>query len=125
MLIVLDKLPQVRDGTLLSFWIYRISKNAALKAARDNLRRRTENIDTKGNCAAEADGEAELLEHELELAFVRRALRELKPMDRQIVEQKYLKEVSISELQQHTGLSASAVKMRLLRARGQLLNICR
>lgn len=123
MLIVLDKLPQLRNGNLLSFWIYRISKNEAFKAAKASIHLQTDNINLKLNYAAETDGEAQLLDRELQLAFVRRALHQLKPLDRQIVKLKYFKQASIHDLQQETGLSASAVKMRLLRARGQLLNI--
>jgi RNA polymerase sigma-70 factor (ECF subfamily) len=125
MLIVMEKLPQLRDGKLLSFWIYRISKNEAFKAAKVSARHRTSEINANLNRASDAEGKAGLLDHERQLIFVRRALRELKPIDRQIVVLKYFKEASILDLQQETGLSASAVKMRLLRARGQLLNLFR
>ena len=121
MLIVLDKLPQLREGKLLSFWIYQISKNEAVKAAKASAHRRTDSIDTKLNCAAETDSEAQLLDRELQLAFVYRTLHQLKPLDRQIIRLKYFEQASISDLQHETGLSASAIKMRLLRARGQLL----
>lgn len=123
MLIVLDKLPQVRNGKLLSFWIYRIAKNEAVKAAKNSARLRADDIATTLDYAAEPDGAAKLLHHELRLACVRRLIRDLKPLDRMIVELKYFKKASIRDLQQETGLSASAVKMRLMRARGQMLQL--
>lgn len=122
MLIVLEKLPQLRNGDLLSFWIYRIAKNAAVKAAKSCCRQRTDEISNEFDCAADEEGEADVMETEIKLAFVRRALRELKPADREIVELKYLKDASVRDLQLKTGLSMSAIKMRLLRARQQMLN---
>lgn len=122
MLIVLENLPQLRNGSLLSFWIYRISKNAALKAAKTGARQRTDEISEAFDYVAEEDGGADLMETEMKLAFVRRALRELKPADREIVELKYLQDASVRDLQLKTGLSMSAIKMRLLRARQQIMN---
>lgn len=123
MLIILDKLPQLRDGSLLGFWINRISKNEAYKAAKSSAHSRTESIGSKLNYAAEMEDKEELLDRELQLTLVRRALSQLNSLDRQIIKLKYFGQASISDLQQETGLSASAVKMRLFRARGQLLSI--
>lgn len=123
MLIVMDKLPQLRDGSQLGFWIYQISKNEAYKAAKHSALSRTDNIESKLNYAAETDNKKELLDRELELTLVRRALSQLNSLDRQVIKLKYFGQASISDLQQETGLSASAVKMRLFRARGQMLSI--
>lgn len=123
MLTVLDKLGQLRDGRLLSFWIYRIAKNEALRAARRNALYRTVDIDTKINCAGEPTMETAALEYELYLASVCRLMRQLNPLDRKMLELKYFKEASIRDLERQTGLSTSAVKMRLMRARGQMLNL--
>lgn len=121
MLTVVHQISHLRNGDLLSFWIYRIARHAALAEVKSQGRRRTECLTENLNLTNEQDEARYGRDLEVRLAMVPRALLGLKEKDREIIELKYLNNFSVGDLQRHTGLSTSAVKMRLLRARQQLL----
>ncbi len=102
-------------------WMLRIASNECV----DRLRRRkpTVSLDGMGDDGAwewqagqSPNPETEMLHHERKIE-IRRLLEELSPLDRSIITLFYWEGLSYTEIGEVTGLSVSAIKSRLFRAR--------
>ncbi|HEY5912723.1 MAG TPA: sigma-70 family RNA polymerase sigma factor, partial [Verrucomicrobiae bacterium] len=103
-----------------AFWCW--LKVLARSAARDAGRKQHRYLALLESFASKwrADSEpSPMNEHSLQ-AHLQEALEELCAADRQFIEGKYLKGLTVSELAANTGLTDKAVESRLLRLRHQL-----
>ena len=112
---VFQKLPDFRGHAKLSSWIYRIAHNCCI----DRLRRRKRGLST-GELfgdppAPEETPYYQILERDLQQ--LDQVLAELSDDYRSLLLKKYRDEMSIKELAAELGLSESAVKMKIKRAR--------
>jgi RNA polymerase sigma-70 factor (ECF subfamily) len=114
-----DHLAIFRGESRFSTWLYAITKNTCIEYIRKNDPSRFIKIEQVMNLPAEENHEdactipcIERLLHTME---------HLSPSEREILEMKYTQNKSIKDLQQKYNLSASAVKMRLKRARSKIL----
>ena len=112
-----------------STWAYRVTVNATLMRMRSARRRRADSLAALPAAVAErvvadARGGGDVAIDESGRRALRSALDEalstLKPLDREIVNLRLLDELSTEDVADRTGLSATAVKTRLHRARARL-----
>ena len=120
MIKVMHKLPTLKNGFLLGFWIYRIAQNYSIDYCKDrNHFASMVSEDWLEGADEGADKEAlEAREHLLD--SLEPALQRLKEADRQLLIRKYLDNHSVEELENEYQLTGSAVKMRLSRARNRM-----
>lgn len=113
-----------------STWAYRVTVNAALMRMRSSRRKRAESLDALPQDLAEQrvhdarcdDGDEVVADPDRaeRKAAVAAALAGLPEIDRRIVELRLKDDLSTEEVSARTGLTASAVKTRLHRARARL-----
>lgn len=112
-----------------STWLYRVTFNAALMRLRTRRRKGADSLDALASGVAEAvvQRAAEADERDLDVegwleqqerkVGVREALSQLKAQDQNLMQLRYGDDLSTEEVAAMTGMSASAVKTRLHRAR--------
>ena len=118
-----EKIGHLKAPSLFSSWLFRIAHNRCIDRAKDRQRRQAVSTDGPLQLADVAfDLEAALAE---EAAINRIALlmEELSPESRTMLLAKYCEGRSIHELTELWGISESAVKMRLARARNRVLSL--
>jgi RNA polymerase sigma-70 factor (ECF subfamily) len=111
-----------RGDSSLKTWLLRIARNLYLnRKRRDERSSSLDELEEKGmtTAAGDRDPESRLIEEE-EGEMVRRALRELSEDDRSILLLWAEEELSCREIGDVLGISVTAVKTRLFRARRRL-----
>ena len=120
---------QFQGASKPSTWLYRVTFNAALMRLRTRRRKGAESLDALATNVAEAavhrafiDSDRDVDAEEIMEAFERKsavqeALRALKPRDQQLMQLRYSDDLSTEDVAAAMGMSASAVKTRLHRAR--------
>jgi RNA polymerase sigma-70 factor, ECF subfamily len=116
-----------------STWLYRVTFNAALMHLRSRRRKGADSLDALPQTTAEVrvqeayernGNDLPVPEAGIERRHLRTlldgAFEELRPIDRTIVHLRFVEDLSTEEVSEKTGLSASAVKTRLHRARAVL-----
>ena len=120
---------QFRGAALPSTWAYRVTVNAALMRLRTRRRKGAASLDALPDDVKEGvvhghrdDGTAPALDpdRQTKQALLDKALSRLSPLDHEIVRLRHGEDVSTEDVGAITGLSASAVKTRLHRARARL-----
>jgi len=114
-------IPKFRGESSERTWLYRIAHNTAITAAAKLWRRgRAESSldDLPDPPAVSTQGDAQLIRSQKH-AWLIAAIRELAPVDRQIVTL-HLEELSYREIQEITGMSEGAIATRLSRIRDRL-----
>ena len=124
---------QFQGASRPSTWLYRVTFNAALMRLRTRRRKGADSLDALGAGVAEAlvqraasqDGvdADELLEARDRREAVREALTHLKPQDQELMRLRYGDDLDTDDVASLTGMSASAVKTRLHRARHALRDV--
>jgi RNA polymerase sigma-70 factor (ECF subfamily) len=124
---------QFQGASRPSTWLYRVTFNAALMRLRTRRRKGADSLDALGAGVAEAlvqraasdDGvdAEELLEARDRREAVREALTRLKPQDQELMRLRYGDDLDTDDVAALTGMSASAVKTRLHRARHALRDV--
>lgn len=114
-------LPKFRGESSQRTWLYRIAHNVAISHS-VKLRRRGRTEETMAEhfdvASASATAEHGMLESE-KLRLLNAAIRELAPIDRQIV-LLHLEDLSYAEIEEIAGISQTAIATRLTRAREKL-----
>jgi RNA polymerase sigma-70 factor (ECF subfamily) len=118
-----------------STWLYRVTFNAALMRLRTRRRKGALSLDALPGDVAEGavhrardahaampDPEQVCLRHAAD-ADVIRALASLKPVDQRLVQLRYAEGLSTEDVGAQVGMSTSAVKTRLHRARAALKDV--
>ncbi len=101
-------------------WLFRIVSNRCKTHLATRQRRRTERLDCHGPRLAAPDNQGVELERHDERRAIERALQELPVEQREAVVLRYIEGFSVREIAAAVGVSPSAVKMRLHRARAAL-----
>ncbi len=112
-----EKLGSWRGESSLSTWLYRIVYTTALSSLRSGRNFFETAPEPSGSLADESD-DLQLSDENIER--MRRALDELAPLDRTLVNLFYLEERSVRDVAAICGVSEANVKTRLHRARGRL-----
>lgn len=111
-----------RGDSSLKTWLLRIARNLYLnRKRRDERSSSLDELEEKGiaTAAEDPDPESRMIREE-ESDMVRRALRELSEEDRSILLLSAEEELSCREIGEVLGISVTAVKTRLFRARRRL-----
>ena len=118
-----------------STWLYRVTFNAALMRLRTRRRKGADSLDALAPDVADAQvsramesrvgsiSPEELAERSSLRGALDDAMATLKPIDRQIVRLRFCDGLSTEEVSEATGLTTSAVKTRLHRARALLRDV--
>lgn len=126
---------QFQGASKPSTWLYRVTFNAALMRLRTRRRKGAESLDALATGIAEAvvqrasEGDDrhidadELIERSERRDAVRAALSGLKAQDQNLMQLRYGNDLSTEDVASLTGMSASAVKTRLHRARQSLKDV--
>lgn len=97
-------------------WFYRIIFNAALAVKR----KRKENVEDIETAHALADDTSDGMKQRDQHFYIEKALKQLSSEDAAIITFFYLKEQSLEEIAEITGMTANNAKVRLHRARQRL-----
>jgi len=106
-----------------STWIYAITYNTCINFLKNKKRRSyiTDEFDNKHDISADDENEIESKKlFEIDIEHLKQLLNEIKPSDKMLLLMKYQDNMSIEDIAEELELSNSAVKMRLLRARGRI-----
>jgi RNA polymerase sigma factor (sigma-70 family) len=117
------KLATFKGNSKFSTWLFSITANYCVEVLRKNKHIAFEKIDDQFILTdISDDNSSELFDYYLpELINV---LKEIPEIDQAMLRMKYEQNYSIKDLQDSFNLSASAVKMRLQRARHRIEKIC-
>lgn len=98
----------------VSSWIYQIARNRQIDVVRKENRVMPEELtdELQGEGTSKEDA-SQILAMDQEAETLRRALAQLKPGQRDMVEKAYLGELSHSEIQAETGLPLGTIKSRI------------
>ncbi len=126
MLKVMEKISTFRGDAKFSTWLYAITFNFCTDHSRKNKKRFYVGLESSLNLEDHSKEELVMaMEKEIESGIAEKALNAISEEDQQLLRMKYLFNKSISELQAMYNLSASAVKMRLMRAKAKAYCIYR
>lgn len=114
---------KLKDPNTLVKWLFLVARNACLDLIQKNKRSSTTTLESEDLIPEDVfDMEAALGKEEL-FNKMESALNQLKPEDKTFLEAKYFHGKSVKDLTQTYGMSASAVKMRLMRTRQKVQNL--
>jgi RNA polymerase sigma-70 factor (ECF subfamily) len=108
------------DPERFNGWLFKILSNLCRTAGAKRSRRRMERLETVSQFASDAPTPDEAAEASWTKAQVRAALDSIPADQREALVLMYLQGCSVAEIEELTGASASAVKMRLKRGRDAL-----
>jgi len=108
------------DPERFSGWLFKILSNLCRTAGSKRSRRATETLESVTRMPADGPGPDAAAEAAWTRAWVREALDEIPTDQREALVLMYLEGYSVTEIEELTGASSSAVKMRLKRGRDAL-----
>lgn len=118
-----EKITCLKSPALFSSWLFRIAHNACIDKAKDKQRHQMIPADGPYQFADEEFDLDTALAREDAIDRISLLVQQLSPEARTLLLAKYCEGRSIQELTQLWGISESAVKMRLARARSRVLNL--
>ncbi len=123
MLRVMEKIQSFNGASKFSTWLYSITFNYCIDQKRKGKGRFLESLDGLMDVPDFSIDENDAVQAgELTHNYAAKVLSEINRDDHQLLMMKYLSNNSILDLQKMYALSASAVKMRLMRARERAVN---
>ncbi len=121
---VMEKLPLLKNGFLLGFWMYRIAQNQSIDYCKAQKYYRTASLTESSNTPEATADLTDLQKKELCLDSLESMLEQLNDSDRELLLKKYFKNKTVEDLGLEYQVSESAIKMRLSRARNRLAALC-
>lgn len=119
-----EKLDSFRGTASYSTWLFSITRNECLQYLRKTRRRSMVPLSDTYDVAEEENSEMQAKQQLQEEAVFTASLQQLSQEEQQLLLMKYWHHASTKDLQQSLGLAtASAVKMRLQRARNHMLHL--
>ena len=103
----------------LSTWLYRIAFNTAISYTRKTRIQVSSLTDSEFMVSSDEDSASAMYDEDRK-RYVHQALQRLPAVDASVVMLFYLKEMSLEEVSQATGLTISAIKVKLFRSRKKL-----
>lgn len=120
-----EKISHLRSPALFLSWLFRVAHNACIDQAKGRRRHPTVSTDSSLQLAEETFDLEDAMDKEKAIDSIGLLLEKLSPEAKSILIAKYCDGRSIQELTQLCGISESAVKMRLCRARNRVLSLYR
>lgn len=117
-----EKIYSFKGKSSFSTWLFSITTNHCLEYLRKKNKISFFSINDHWDIADEnTDHTASILIYQKEEA-IKKIIQDMSQEDKEMLTMKYEKNASVKELQHKFTLSASAVKMRLMRARKKIMN---
>ncbi len=116
-----DSLSKLRDVVTFRAWLFRIAHNACIDYGRNQSKLKMTSAEERFDLADQPADIDALMAKDRMIEQMHDLIESLDEADRTLLQLKYMDRASIKELQQKMGLSASAVKMRLLRVRNKVI----
>lgn len=108
----LDKGPQTSDSQAQR-WLFRVARNQTLDSIRGEKRRTRREHAYQAHGAKDSGDPASIFERNESLARIGRCLEKLSQELREVVYLKFVEELSLSEISEHTGMPRSTVALRV------------
>lgn len=118
-----EKIHHLKAPAQFSAWLFRIARNACIDQAKEKQKRQSVSPDSSPDLVEEEFDVEEAMAKEAAIEQIRLLMERLAPEARSILMAKYFDGRSIQELTELMGLSESAIKMRLSRARHRMLKL--
>lgn len=123
---VFQNLEKFKGKSSLSSWIYRITYNTAIDAARKSRQEATRLdslqlsrlSDTEVDALLDADDSSDSSEERI--ALLEQAMEKITAEERALITMQYYEDLSVKEISQISGLSEANVKVKLMRTRKKL-----
>jgi RNA polymerase sigma-70 factor (ECF subfamily) len=116
---VLRKLDTFKEQARFTTWLYQVVRNAALDRSKQRRRKmaREEDLEVAHNAPGESRDLAQETDRARILARVRECFRELPERQREVFDMADLQGLTSPEIAERLGISASTVRVSLLKAR--------
>jgi len=118
-----EKIPHLKSAELFPNWLFRIAHNLCMDRMRKTKKERTYSLDDSFDLMDDTSEQEYRLEKEVLLQQLQSFLESIEPKNKEILVAKYIDNKSISEIKSTLGVSESAVKMRLSRARKKIASM--
>jgi RNA polymerase sigma factor (sigma-70 family) len=118
-----EKIGQLSQPFYFPSWLFRIAHNMCIDSGKAKQKNQTVGIQGQLNLACEEVDVEAMIKKEAMLNQLEVLMSDLDADSREILVQKYFYNKSITDLQKQFKLSASAVKMRLVRARNKVAEL--
>ncbi|MCI5058836.1 MAG: RNA polymerase sigma factor [Flavobacteriales bacterium] len=115
-----DKVGSFKGTSSFSTWLFSITYNECIELTRKTKKYSFSKVDDQFDLADDNEDVEDDVERSRKEAAVLNLLADLPESDREILIMKYMDNAKIGEIQAKLGLSASAVKMRLSRAKEKI-----
>lgn len=120
------KLKTYKGKSKFSTWLYSFTYNFCVNYVQRSLNKRQDKFVKTGELPYESDDYQEILDeniYQLKSRKLEKALKKIEVNDKMILLMRYQDDFSIKEIQEVLDIGSSAVKMRLNRAKGRLIEI--
>jgi len=115
-----EKIHYLKSAELFPNWLFRIAHNLCIDRIRKTKLERTYSLDVSFDLMDDTSDQEDQLKKEILLQQMESFLEKIEPKNKEILIAKYIDNKSIAELKTELGISESALKMRLLRARKKM-----
>ena len=115
-----EKIHYLKSAELFPNWLFRIAHNLCMDRIRKNKKERTFSLDDSFDLMDDTSEQELRIEKEALLQKMQSFLDDIEPKNKEILEAKYIHNKSIAEIKTQLGITESALKMRLLRARKKM-----
>ena len=116
-----EKIHMLRDADYFMTWLFRIAHNLCMDRCRRIKKQQTYRLDDSFDLVEDTSEVEYQLQKEASLQEMNVLLENIEPKNKQILVEKYINNKSIAEIKTQMGITESAIKMRLLRARKKML----
>lgn len=118
-----EKIHSLKSAELFPNWLSRIAHNLCMDRMRKNKRERTFSLDASFDLMDDTSEQEYQLNKEALLQKMTSYLDNIEPKNKEILVAKYINNKSIAEIRTNLGVSESAIKMRLSRARKKIASM--
>ena len=118
-----EKIHFLKSPELFPNWLFRIAHNLCMDRMRKAKKQRTFSLDDSFDLMDDTSEQESQLRKEALLQKMASFLDNIEPKNKEILVAKYIHNKSIDEIRTQLGVSESALKMRLLRARKKMASM--
>ena len=115
-----EKIHLLKSAELFPNWLFRIAHNLCMDRIRKTKKERTFSLDDSFDLMDDTSEQEYQLNKEALLQRMTSYLENIEPKNKEILIAKYIDNKSIAEIRANLGVSESAIKMRLSRARKKI-----
>ena len=118
-----EKIHTLKDATYFTTWLFKIAHNLCMDRGRKIKREKTFYIDENFDLMDDTTEQEMQKERESTIKQLKVLLDNIEPKNKEILIEKYIYNKTLNEIKTEMGITESAVKMRLSRARKKVLSM--